>query len=466
MALTQPRARIHRFNEWLQTPEDGACLALFRVAFGLAMAWDASCFLANDWVWVHYLKYDFEFKYTWFEWVKPLSEAGIINVYIGMILAGIFMAMGFFYRASAVFYFVAHTYTFLLSATHYLNHHYLISLVAFLMIFMPADRFFSVDALRRPELRSTATPRWGRFTLQAQVAIVYTFGAIAKMNYDWLHGVPVGQWMQNSAQRNPWAADVIAAPEMVPVILWGGLLFDLLIVPALLWRRTRVLAIIVSVMFHGGNAILFNIGVFPWMMLGATTLFFAEDWPRKVPGLRRVLAKWEVQTALPSTPIRWVWAPICAWMAIQIAMPLRHHLYPGDVAWTEEGHYYSWRMKLRSKRGFVTFRVRDPQTNEEWIVRPQRHLGGRQYRQMVGRPELMLQYAHHIADVESERLGRRVEVRADAFTSLNYRAPQRHVDPNVDLAAEQPSLLAYDWILPFEWTEPPQPEPFQPDADD
>jgi vitamin K-dependent gamma-carboxylase len=465
MALTPLRARVHRFNEWLQTPEDGACLAIFRVAFGLAMAWDAARFLANDWVWSHYLKYEFDFKYTWFEWVKPLSEAGIINVYIAMIVSGIFIAMGFFYRASAVVYFIAHTYTFLLSATHYLNHHYLISLFAFIMIFMPADRFFSIDALRRPELRAMSTPRWGRFTLQAQIAIVYTFGAIAKMNYDWLHGVPVAQWMQNSASRNPWAADIIAAPEMVPLILWGGLLFDLLIVPALLWRRTRVAAIVVSILFHGANSVLFNIGVFPWMMLGATTLFFAADWPRKIPGVRALLQPWELQATPAPAWMRWVIIPMSVWLLLQIAMPLRHHLYPGPVAWTEEGHYYSWRMKLRSKRGFVTFRVRDPQTDEEWIIRPYRELGRRQYRQMTGRPELILQYAHHIADLESERIGRRVEVRADAFASLNYREPQRQIDPEVDLAKVQPSLLAYDWILPFEWTEPPAPEPYEPDED-
>lgn len=466
MALTPLRARVHRFNEWLQTPEDGAGLALFRVLFGLAMAWDASRFLAKDWVWSHYLKYDFDFKYTWFEWVQPLSEAGIINVYIAMIIAGVFMAIGFFYRASAIVYFFAHAYTFLLSASYYLNHHYLIILISFSMIFMPANRCFSLDALRRPELRAMATPRWGRFTLQAQVAIVYFFGAVAKMNYDWIHGVPVGQWMQNSAHRNPWAADVIAAPEFVPIVVWGGILFDLLIVPALLWRRTRAVAVLVSVMFHCSNAILFNIGVFPWMMIGATTLFLADNWPRKVPGLRSLLGDWQAQTTPTPSLIRWVAVPVGIWLAVQIAMPLRHHLYPGPVAWTEEGHNYSWRMKLRSKRGYVTFRVRDPLTGDEKIVRPQRDLGRRQYRQMVGRPELILQYARHLADIESERLGRRVEVRADAFTSLNYRPPQRMIDPAVDLAKQKPSLRAYDWILPFEWSEPPQPGPFVPEHDD
>jgi vitamin K-dependent gamma-carboxylase len=456
MALTLLRSRIHRFNDWLQSAEDGAGLAAFRIAFGLAMAWDASRFLANDWVYSHYIKPPFDFKYWGFEWLTPLSESGMIEVYIAMIISGLFIAMGFFYRTAITVYFIAHTYTFLLSATHYLNHHYLISVVAFMLIWMPMNRYFSIDALRRPELRALATPRWCRFTLQAQVAIVYSFGAIAKINHDWLNGVPIGQWMQNSAGRNPWAAEVIGAPEMVPIILYGGMAFDLLIVPALLWKRTRALAIVASVVFHCANSVLFDIGVFPWMMLGATTLFFDADWPRKIPGLRTRMNEWEVPMMPAPSLIGAVWVPVMAWLTLQVAMPLRHHLYPGDVAWTEEGHYYSWRMKLRSKRGYTTYRVRDPETNEEWIIDPDDELNKRQLRQLAGRPELILQYAHHIADLESERVGRRVEVRADAFASLNFREPVRIIDPTVDLAAEKSSLLPYSWILPFEWCEAPK----------
>lgn len=428
------------------------------------MAWDAWHYVADGWVRHHYSKLSFHFKYFPFEWVEPLSADGMVAIYASMVLAGFLIAFGAFYRAAITWFFLAHTYTFLLSASQYLNHEYLISLLAFLLMWMPANRCFAWDASRSEAVRDLPTPRWCRFTLVAQLAIVYLFGAIAKLNWDWLRGVPIAQWMQYSAERNPWAADIIGAPEMVPFILWGGLLFDLLIVPALLWRRTRVLAILASVAFHLSNATLFEIGVFPWMMLGATTLFFAPDWPRRTPLLRDLLRPWEVQS--PVTPIRaWVWVPICMWMMIQIAMPLRHHLYPGPVAWTEEGHLYAWRMKLRSKRGHVSFRVRDPQTDKEWRVFPGDELGRRQVRKMVGRPELILQYAHHLADIGYDRLGHPVEVRADAWVSLNYREAQRLVDPERDLAAERASLRAYDWILPFEWTEPQMPD-YSEDSED
>ncbi|NJK32584.1 MAG: HTTM domain-containing protein [Deltaproteobacteria bacterium] len=247
-------------------------------------------------------------------------------------------------------------------------------------------------------------------------------------------------------------AAVIGSPAMVPFILWGGILYDLLIVPALLWRRTRVLAIVASLGFHLTNATLFNIGIFPWMMLGATTLFFEPDWPRRVPGLRNLLRDWEVPMTAAPGRIQAIWIPVSLWLAVQIAMPLRHHIYPGDVAWTEEGHNFSWRMKLRSNRGKASFRVRDPETGNEWRVNPQRDLNKRQLRKMAGKPDLILQYAHYVAEVESEKLGHRVEVRADVFNSLNYRKPQRLIDPERDLAQVEASLLPADWILPFEWT--------------
>lgn len=455
MALLQPRSRIQQLNAWLQSPEDGAGLAIFRIAFGLAMAWDAARYIAKGWA-VEIYSHPFLFKYWGFEWLTPLPGPGMLAVYVGMVVAAVLIAAGACYRAAIVYYFLAHTYVFLLSATHFLNHAYLISLVAFLLIWMPANRCLAIDAWRRGSLRELPTPRWCRFTLQAQVAIVYVFGAIAKLNGDWLAGVPVAQWLRNSAGRNPWAAELIASPEMVPLVVWGGIAFDLLIVPALLWRRTRTLAVVASVGFHVSNSILFHIGVFPWFMLGATTLFLEPNWPRRIPGLSELFERWQAPTT-PQPQLRLLWAPVCLWLLVQVAMPLRHYLYPGNVMWTEQGQLYSWHMKLRAKSGQVTFRVRDPATGEEWRIFPEHKLGRWHGQRMAGRPELILQYAHHIAATEHARLGHPVEVRADAFASLNYRRPQRLIDPDRDLAQVHDSLLAYDWVLPFEWTPPRRP---------
>jgi hypothetical protein len=40
---------------------------------------------------------------------------------------------------------------------------------------------------------------------------------------------------------------------------------------------------------------------------------------------------------------------LAAWLVLQIVLPLRHLMIPGEVSWTEEGHRFSWHMKLRDK---------------------------------------------------------------------------------------------------------------------
>ena len=41
-------------------------------------------------------------------------------------------------------------------------------------------------------------------------------------------------------------------------------------------------------------------------------------------------------------------------------LPLRAHLYGGNVLWHEQGMRFSWRVMAREKNGSVTFVVRDP----------------------------------------------------------------------------------------------------------
>jgi hypothetical protein len=130
-------------------------------------------------------------------------------------------------------------------------------------------------------------------------------------------------------------------------------------------------------------------------------------------------------------------------------MPLRHLAYPGDVSWTEEGHLFSWHMKLRDKEATASFTVRDPETGESWTVSPRDHLTRRQASKMSGNPDLILQFAHYLAERDRRSGGSRLEVRASVNASLNGREPQPLVDPDTDLAAQPRSLRASPWIVPL-----------------
>ena len=141
---------------------------------------------------------------------------------------------------------------------------------------------------------------------------------------------------------------------------------------------------------------------------------------------------------------------ILLYATMQLALPLRHGLYPGDVNWTEEGDLFSWRMKLRDKQGWSRFFVTHPPSRRTWMADPALHLNPVQATRMSGQPDLVLQYAHFLAGEAKRRGYDRVEVRARVVTSLNARKPQLLVDPRVDLAAQPRTLAPVSWIQPLE----------------
>jgi hypothetical protein len=245
---------------------------------------------------------------------------------------------------------------------------------------------------------------------------------------------------------------------VVYLFAYGGLLFDLLVVPLLLWPRTRLFGFLWSVSFHLLNALLFNIGIFPWFMIGATMLFWGDDWPRRVFNWPRkqTIPPQQLGTAgccdhvarllLPTAPIRSMRLPLFAFVAFQVLFPFRHFLYPGTVHWTEEGHRFAWHMKLRDKDATAEIRVIDPLDQSERTVDLERYLTRRQFRKMPTRPDMLLQFCHYVADEYEQQTGRRPHVKARVMCSLNGREPMPLVDDQVDLAAEARSLRTAPWI--------------------
>ncbi len=484
-----PAGRLGRLQVWLFSPEPAVALAIFRMLWGGLMAWESWRYLTHGWIHRYYVAPPFLFKYLGFEWVHALGGPGMTAVTIAMIVSGVLVALGLAYRAASGVFFVTHTYEFLLGAANYLNHAYLICLLAGVMVLVPAHRTLSLDALLRPKVASDVVPVWPRAFFRLQLGIVYAYGAIAKFNTDWMvYHQPIRRWMQGSADRvakTPWIRSVDHArawvsPEGTPIpdrlhdmvasegfttfIAYGGVAFDLLIAPALVWKKTRRVAVIGAVGFHVSNMHLFSIGVFPWLMLAATTLFLEPDWALRIPRVgRRIRAAitWMTERGEGvGTQVRGaaLWTRLwVVWFVVQLLLPLRHHLYRGDVAWNEEGHYCSWRMKLRSKKGSVRYRLVDTVSGERWTVDPADELSKRQARKIRGKPELIRQYANHLVTRYREEEGRVVEVYVDAFTSLNYRKPQRFIDPDHEIGHERGSWGAYPWVLPMKWTEPPHP---------
>ena len=436
------------FRRRLFAPVDIAILVYFRIFFGLILLWEVKRYFAADWIGRYWIEPTFLFKYYGFEWVRPWPGIGMYLHFLGLGAAALCMVLGLFYRVAAVLFFVGFTYAFLLEQTRYLNHFYFVCCLSFILMFLPAHRAFSLDAWRRPQMRVDTAPAWTLWLLRAQVGIVYFYGGIAKIDTDWLAGWPLRMWLADSRDlfligpylATPWAPYFFA---------WGGMLFDLLIVPALLWPKTRWIAFLVAVGFNFTNDNLFEIGIFPWMMIAGSALYFDPSWPR------RIFNRWPDPTGIVShvsAHPRRITALLTLYMAVQCLLPLRHLLYPGDADWTEEGHLFSWHMKLRDKEGVAAFFITDLARGETWEADLEDDLTERQAEKMAARPEMVLQFAHHLARKARDAGRGPVSVHAEVYASLNGRKPQRLIAPDVDLAAQPRSLAPATWIVPL--TEP------------
>jgi vitamin K-dependent gamma-carboxylase len=439
-------------------PVDISFLVFFRIIFGGVMLWETYRYFTHGWIRRYFVETTVNFTYYGFSWVKPWPGSGMYVHFFVLGLAAACVMVGFLYRFAAPVLFLAFTYSFLLDQTRYLNHFYLVCLISFLMCFLPAERAFSVDALLRRRIRSDVVPAWTLWLLRVQVGIPYFFGGIAKLNSDWIRGgEPMRIWLSPLA-KIPAFGHIFASGWVVYSFVIGGLLLDLLVVPLLLWRRTRPFAFAGAVLFNLINAVIFEIGIFPWLMLGALLIYFPPDLLRRFarafmsPGeefLDNERTAERISYPFLSTSQKLVVGMLAAYLVVQLVLPLRHYLYPGNVSWTEEGHNFAWHMKLRTKTGEAVFTVTHPESGQTWTIKPEEHLKSHQVMKMSTKPDLILHFAHYLAEQKRREGYENVEVRARVMVSLNGREPQLLIDPNVDLAKEEVSLLPASWIVPL-----------------
>jgi hypothetical protein len=434
-------------------------VVFFRIAFAGVILSHVAMALRTDWIDYYFASSRYHLTFYGFEWVEALDGAGMRQIHRLMGAAAIGVGLGLFYRLSAVLLFGTFTYTLLSEAALYQNHYYLVSLIAFALILIPAHRAFSVDAFLFPKHASPFIPNWCRWLLMFLVALPYTCGGIAKLNGDWLNAMPLRIWIPQKTQL-PVIGPLLAESWAPWVLSYGGLVLDLTIVPLLLWRKTRVAAYIVAVLFHLLNSVLFSIDVFPWMMLLLTTIFFAPDWPRRI--LRRQSPKMppEVVEASrhPSRGQRIVMGIAGVFVALQLVFPFRHLAYPGDANWTEEGQNFSWRMMLHHKDLFIRFYATDSVTGRTVEIPVGRLLTRRQLQVIARSPEQIAAVSRFLADVVSSAGFKQVEIRAVAITSLNGRKPQLVFDPDLDLLTVTRSWQPQAWIHPL--TEPLRSDPW------
>ncbi|QNE40572.1 HTTM domain-containing protein [Hymenobacter sp. NBH84] len=430
-------------------PIDIAWLVVARVLIGSSLALEVAGSLALGYI-REYTEPAFHFSYLFFTWLPALPPVGMIGLHLLIIGLGVAVAAGWRFQFTAPALCLAFTWLFLAEQTRYINHFYLYSLLAGLLALTPAHRAASADVRAGRTTASTTTPAWTRWLLQLQLGLVYFFAGLAKLNPDWWAGASLRIWLAPKAHYF-LIGPLLAQPWLPVWMSRAGLAFDLLLVPLLLWRRTRLLALVAAAFFHLSNVLVFGLGTFPWFSLGLTVcLFLPPNWPRQTPKLRSWLAARVPLPALSAKPIIPRTAPVLLtflafYIAVQLLVPLRYLLYPGDVHWTEEGHQFAWHMMLRSKTGSVYYHVRHSNGQLD-IVDPLRYLTPRQQHYLLSNPDALLQFAHFLArDYQQRGLGP-VAVHAISLVRLNGRAPRPLVSPDVNMAALPRQVAPYKWI--------------------
>jgi len=397
-------------------------------------------FMLRGWVEEFYVQPTYHFTWELFPWVRPLPPPAMHLLFVALAVLGAAIAAGFWYRASTVLFFLGFTYVELIDKSTYLNHYYLVSLLSLLLAVVPAHRLWSVDARRRPERRPETVPGWTVGLLRFQLAVAYFFAGLAKINADWLlDAQPLRIWLAARSDL-PVVGPLLGVPAAAYLFSWCGAAFDLAIVLLLLWRRTRVAAYVAVILFHVTTAVLFPIGMFPWIMIVATLVFFPPDWPRRWLGAPAAGA--------PLAPPRARCSPAMAMLGCfvltQIVLPLRAYWPGADPDWTGRGFNFAWRVMLIEKAGFTEFVARDRATGHEWTIRTRDYITERQEKMMAQDPFMVRDLARHIAADFRLRGVAGIEVRADSFAAINGHAAQRLIDPTVDLAATVPPT----WIVP------------------
>ncbi len=442
-------------KKYFDSYTEAAPLAVFRIGFGIMMLASVIRFWLNGWIEKLYLTPKFHFSYYGFEWVKPLGDF----TYLLFVICGVsafFVAIGYKYRIAIITFFLSFTYIELMDKTTYLNHYYFISILSFLMIFLPASIYYSVDAWKNTEQSFQRIPRWCIDSIKLMLGIVYFYAGLAKINSDWLlRAMPLKIWLP-SKYDIPLLGDLMQQEWMAFAFSWSGMLYDLLIPFLLLWRRTRLFAFAMVIIFHVMTRVLFPIGMFPYIMIVSALIFFSPEVHHKI--LKKISSWFRIRKEKFDNKLSLIYKPIkrksltsivVGFFIIQILFPWRYLLYPGELFWTEEGFRFSWRVMLMEKAGYAEFKVVDADTGKRFYVNNSDFLTPFQEKQMSFQPDFILEYAHFLADHFRKDGHENVEVYVESYVGLNGRKSVPYISPDVNLLNFADTFKHKTFILPF-----------------
>ncbi|PKP16557.1 MAG: hypothetical protein CVU07_06520 [Bacteroidetes bacterium HGW-Bacteroidetes-23] len=429
-------------------PIDNSPLILFRITMGLLIAAESIVAIFTGWVKKNLIDPTISIPHIGFDFLVPLPGYGMYVYFSIMGILGIFIMLGFKYRYSLGLYTILWTSVYLMQKASYNNHYYLLILVCLIMLFLPANQYASLDAKKNPIIKSLTMPRWCSWVMICQMTIVYFFATFAKFYPDWLDGTFTGILFSNLSNF-PVLGSVFTEKWFHVFIAYAGIFFDGLIIPALLWKKTRNIAFVASLLFHLFNSVTLQIGIFPYFALSFIVFFYSPE------TIRHIFFKKKPQLQTEDLSKHYSYSNVITYFfipffIIQLILPIRHFFIKGDVLWTEEAHRLSWRMMLRQKNGITHFKVIDKNTNQELPYNIVEKLTRKQLGLVSSKPDGMWQMAQHIKKEFAEQ-GIEVSIYIDSKLSVNNKPYKTFIDPTVDFAEAEWNYFGHnEWIVLYD----------------
>ncbi|XP_054613614.1 vitamin K-dependent gamma-carboxylase isoform X2 [Dunckerocampus dactyliophorus] len=461
----------------LNRPTDPASLGIFRCMFGMLMAIDITQERGLSHVDYKYLDGAPVCRFPLFNFLKPLPMDWMYLVYLVMFIGALGIMLGCFYRLSCLMFTSTYWYIFFLDKTAWNNHSYLYGLIGFQLTLMDANRYWSMDGLRRPAIRNAHVPLWNYTLLRTQIFIVYFIAGVKKLDADWVGGYSM------SYLANHWLFDpfrVILPVELVSLLVvhGGGLILDLSAGFLLFFDATRPYAFVFVSYFHCMNSQLFSIGMFPYAMLATSPLFCYTDWPRWFFGcfpafLRGILPLTTAnpqpssscvyqetgggraerqQTATKSSKLKFKHKLAAiftvVYMLEQFFLPYSHFITQGYNNWTNGLYGYSWDMMVHSRsHQHVKITYKDGQTGEVGYLNPGVFTHSRRWKD---HGDMLKQYATCLSELLPRYNISDPEIYFDIWVSINERFQQRIFDPRVDIVkADWSPFRPNPWLMPL-----------------
>lgn len=446
-------------SEYLNKTTKTAPLAVFRIFFGLLMFISVVRFWSYGWIDSVYVQPKFFFPYYGFEFIQPLGQWTYLLFAICAITA-VMICVGYKYRLAIIVFFLSFTYIELIDKTTYLNHYYFISILSFLLIFLPLNAKFSLDNFLRKQKDCGTVPRWTIDAIKLLLAIVYIYAGLAKLNSDWLlQAQPLKIWLRTRTDF-PVIGTFFQYNWVHYFFSWFGMVYDLFIVFFLLYKPTRKIAYVFVILFHVLTHLLFPIGMFPYIMIVSGLIFFEANLHQKIlDAITKVFRlKKSNETLGIEDRLEYEYSNLykkltlvilTVFFTIQLLLPWRYLAYPNELFWTEEGYRFSWRVMLIEKVGLSIFTVVDPEKGKRFEIRNNDFLTDFQIKQMSTQPDFIIQYAHMLRDHYIAEGIENPEIYVKSYVTLNGRLSKEFIDSKVNLANENDSFAHKKWILPF-----------------